>query len=260
MVSNFAELARSRDLLFTWTMREFRVRYSQSVLGVTWAILQPLVLMIVFSVIFSIFMRVPTEGVPYPVFAYVALLPWTFFSNALGFAIPSLVNQMNLVSKIYFPREILPLSTILVALIDFLVASLIFIALLVIYQIPIGWTILFVPVILLVQIIFTLGISLFGAALNVFYRDIRFVIPLVLQVLMYLSPVIYPVTIIPERFLPFYFLNPMAVLIDTYRRVVLYNQMPDWPYFALATAISLLILLLAYRYFKKAEREFADLI
>jgi ABC-type polysaccharide/polyol phosphate export permease len=167
---------------------------------------------------------------------------------------------MNLVSKIYFPREILPLSTILVAFIDFLVASLIFIALLVIYQVPIGLTILFVPVILVVQMLFTLGISLFGAALNVFYRDIRFVIPLALQVLMYLSPVIYPTAIIPDNLLPFYFINPMAVFIDTYRRVVLYNQLPDWRYFALATAISLLILLLAYRYFKKAERQFADLI
>jgi len=241
-------------------MREFKIRYSQSVLGVGWAILQPLALMVIFSVIFSVFMRVPTDGIPYPVFAYVALLPWTFFSNSLSFSIPSLVNQMGLVSKIYFPREILPLSTILVAFIDFLIASTIFVALMLFYRIPIGSAILLVPFVLLVQIVFTFGISLFGAAINVFYRDIRFVIPLALQIMMYMSPIIYPTSIIPEKFLPFYYLNPMAIIIDSYRRIILYNEMPNWPYLLLATAISILVLLLAYRYFKKAEREFADLI
>jgi lipopolysaccharide transport system permease protein len=241
-------------------MREFKIRYSQSVLGVGWAILQPLALMVIFSVIFSVFMRVPTDGIPYPVFAYVALLPWTFFSNSLSFAIPSLVNQMGLVSKIYFAREILPLSTILVAFIDFLIASTIFVALMLFYRIPIGSAILLLPFVLLVQIVFTFGISLFGAAINVFYRDIRFVIPLALQIMMYMSPIIYPTSIIPEKFLPFYYLNPMAVIIDTYRRIILYNQLPNWPYMGLATVISTVIMLLGYRYFKKAEREFADLI
>jgi len=260
MVSNFTSLVRSHDLLFTWTMREFKIRYSQSVLGVGWAILQPLALMVIFSVIFSVFMRVPTDGIPYPVFAYVALLPWTFFSNSLSFSIPSLVNQMGLVSKIYFPREILPLSTILVAFIDFLIASSIFVALMLFYHISIGPAILLVPFVLLIQIVFTFGISLFGAAINVFYRDIRFVIPLALQIMMYMSPIIYPTSIIPQKFLPFYFLNPMAIIIDSYRQIILYNQLPNWPYLLVATVISILILLLAYRYFKKAEREFADLI
>ncbi len=167
---------------------------------------------------------------------------------------------MNLVSKIYFPREILPLSTILVALIDFSIASSIFIVLLIIYHMPIVPTMIFIPLVLVVQVLFTFGVSLIGSAVNVFYRDIRFVIPLALQIMMYLSPIIYPVSTIPERFRPFYFLNPMAVLIDTYRRVVLYNQMPDWPYLALATVISALVFFLGYRYFKSAEKQFADLI
>jgi lipopolysaccharide transport system permease protein len=260
MISPITQLIESRDLLITWTFREFKVRYSQSFLGALWAILQPLSLMLVFSVIFSLFLKVPTDGVPYPVFAYVALLPWTFFSNSISFAVPVLVNNMNLVSKIYFPREVLPFATILVALIDFFIATLVFVALLIIYRTPLTWTIIFVPLLLLIQIIFTFGICLIGAAVNVFYRDIRFIIPLALQILMYLSPIIYPVTSVPEKYRGFYFLNPMAVLIDSYRRVVLFNTLPDWPYLILALVESVILALAGYAYFKHAEKEFADLI
>ncbi|MEA4907347.1 MAG: ABC transporter permease [Anaerolineaceae bacterium] len=260
MLLYMREFYQSRELLYTWTMRDFKVRYSQSLLGIAWAILQPLSLMLIFSVIFSLFIKVPTEGVPYPLFAYTSLLPWTFFSNALSFAIPSLVNNMNLVSKIYFPREILPLSSILVCLLDFIISISIYVFMLLWYHWPIGWSVLFVPVILSIQLIFMYGISLLASAINVFYRDVRFIIPLAVQIWMYISPVIYPVSLVPERLQPFYLINPMAVIIDSYRRVILYQQAPDWPYLILATAISLLLLLLSYRYFKKAEREFADLI
>jgi lipopolysaccharide transport system permease protein len=260
MFAYLAELIEARELLFTWTMRDFKVRYSQSILGAAWAILQPFSLMVVYSVIFSVFIRVPTDGIPYPVFAYTALLPWTFFANSLNFAIPSLVSNMNLVSKIYFPREILPLSTILVGFVDFLIASSVFVLMLLFYRVPVGLVILLVPLVLLIQIVLTFGISLLASAVNVFYRDVRFVIPLALQIWMYLSPIIYPVNLVPERFRPFYFLNPMAVLIDTYRRIILFNQMPDWPYLGLAAFVSVSLIIVAYRYFKRAEREFADLI
>ena len=241
-------------------MRDFKVRYSQSALGAAWAILQPLSLMVVYSVIFSVFIKVPTDGIPYPIFAYTALLPWGLFSNSLSFAIPSLVNNMNLVSKIHFPREILPLSAILVGLVDFLIASSIFVFMLLIYRISIGPAILLVPLVLTIQVILIFGISLLASAINVFYRDVRFVIPLALQIWMYLSPIIYPSNLVPERLRPIYFLNPMAVLIDTYRRTILLNQMPNWPYLGLAALLSSLLTIFAYRYFKRAEREFADLI
>jgi len=260
MSTYLKDLIGARELLFTWTMRDFKVRYSQSVLGAAWAIVQPLSLMIIFSVIFSVFIKVPTDGIPYPIFAYTALLPWTFFANSLSFAIPSLVNNMNLVSKIYFPREILPFSSILVGLADFAIASSIFVVMLWLYQIPIGPSILLVPLVLLIQIVLMFGVSLLASAVNVFYRDVRFVIPLALQLWMYLSPVIYPTTLIPEQLRPLYFLNPMAVLIDTYRRLILFKQMPDWPYLGLAAWVSILLALLSYRYFKRAERVFADLI
>ena len=220
MISHIKRLISFRELLYTWTQRDFKVRYSQSVLGIVWAILQPLSLMLVFSVIFSTFLKVPTDGIPYPLFAYTALLPWTFFSSSLSFAIPSLVNHMNLVSKIYFPREILPISSIFVCLIDFLISISIFILMFLWYRTPLGWSALFVPVVLLVQMVLIAGISLFAAAVNVFYRDVRFVLPLILQVWMYLSPVIYPVNIVPEWIKPFYFFNPMAVLIDSVSPVV----------------------------------------
>lgn len=260
MLTYLTELIQARELLFTWAKRDFKVRYSQSVLGAAWAILQPLSLMVIFSVIFSVFIRVPTDGIPYPIFAYTALLPWSFFANSLNSAIPSLVNNMNLVSKIHFPREILPLSAIIVGTADFLVASSIFVLMLFIYRIAVGLTVLFVPLVLAIQVILTLGISLLASAVNVFYRDVRFVIPLSLQVWMYLSPIIYPVNLVPERVRPIYFLNPMAVFIDTYRRTILLNQMPDWPYMGTAALVSVLFTIISYRYFKRAEREFADFV
>ncbi len=260
MTAYLAELTAARGLLFSWTARDFKVRYSQSALGAAWAILQPLSLMVVFSLIFSVFVRVPTGGIPYPIFAYTALLPWTFFANSLTSGIPSLVNNMNLVSKIYFPREILPLSAILVSFLDFLIASSVYVLMLLFYSIPVGPAALFVLLALLVQVLLAFGVSLLGSAVNVFYRDVRFLIPLTLQIWMYLSPIIYPVDMVPERFRPFYFLNPMAAVIDTYRRTLLFNQMPDWPYLGLAAFLSFLLLIVAYRYFKRAEREFADLI
>ncbi|NMC54028.1 MAG: ABC transporter permease [Chloroflexi bacterium] len=260
MIPYIKDLYRSRELLYTWTMRDFKVRYSQSILGAAWAIIQPFSLMVVFSIIFSNIIRVPTNGVPYPLFSYVALLPWTFFANSLTFAIPSLVNNMNLVSKIYFPREILPLSSILVCLLDFLISCSIFVLMMIWYRVPLSWTALLVPVILIIQIILIFGISLLASAINVFYRDVRFVIPLVLQIWMYLSPIIYPVNLVPEWLQPFYFLNPMATIIESYRRVVLYQQLPDWRYLGLAAALAIVVIVFTYPYFKRADRQFADLI
>ncbi len=258
--SSILDLINSRELLLTWARREFRVRYSQSVMGAAWAIFQPLVLMIIFTLVFSYILPTDTGSIPYPVFSYTGTLTWTLFANSLTFAIPSLVANMNLVSKIYFPREILPIASVLVGLVDFVIASLLFIPLLIAYQVPVGPAILFVPLIVLVQTAFTIALSLFASAVNVFFRDVRFVVPLGLQIWLYLSPVIYPLERVPESLRPIYMLNPMATLIDSYRRAILFNQMPNWPYFALTTLVSLVALILAYRYFKRMEREFADVI
>lgn len=247
-------------MLITWTRREFRVRYSQSVLGVAWAILQPLALMVIFSLVFGYLLDVPTAGVPYPVFSYVGLLTWTFFANALTFAIPSLVNNMTLVSKIYFPREILPLSSILVCLADFMVAAALLIPLMLISGVRLHSTLAWLPLLVLIQITLSYGLSLIGAAVNVFFRDVRFIIPLALQIWMYASPVIYPVDAVPKPLRAVYFLNPMAVLIDSQRRVLLFGQAPDWGWLSLAAAISVASFVLGYRLFRHSESRFADVI
>lgn len=254
------ELYNARELLYSWTFREFRVRYSQSIMGAAWAIVQPLVLMLIFSAVFSFGLKIDTGDIPYPLFSYVGTLPWTLFATSITFAVPSLVSNMNLVSKIYFPREVLPISSILVGLVDFVIAAALLVPMLIYFRVPITWTVMLVPLILLVQTLFTIGISLFASAVNVFFRDVRFIVPLALQVWMYLSPVIYPPSAVPEQLRTLYFLNPMAAIIDSYRRVLLLGQLPDWPYLGLSAVVSLIVLVLGYRYFKNAERQFADLI
>lgn len=259
-MTHLANLYHYRDLLWLWTGREIRVRYKQSALGVGWAIIQPLVLTLVFTLVFSRLMQVDTGGVPYPIFAYSALVPWTFFATSLAFAIPSLVNNLNLVGKIYFPREILPLANIGAALLDFAMAALVFGGMMVVYQIPLTINVLWIIPLLLIQIILTIGVTLMGAALIVFFRDVRFVIPLLTQIWMYASPVIYPSTLIPAQWQTLYFLNPMAGIIAGYRSALVLGETPNLPALALATLVSVILLLIGYATFKRSEPLFADLI
>ena len=259
-MSHLVVLSRYRDLLWLWTLREIRVRYKQSMLGVAWAILQPLALTVVFTFVFSLIVRVDTRGIPYPVFAFAALVPWTFFATSLAFGIPSLITNMNLVTRIFFPREVLPLANIGAACVDFLAASVVFLGMLVIYGAWPGLSALWVFPLLAVQIMLTIGVTLMGSAIIVFFRDMRFVVPLVTQVWMYATPIIYPVELVPERLRPFYFLNPMAVIVDGYRRVLLLGEAPRMPAFILGTLVSFLLLSWGYIFFKRVEPLFADLI
>jgi lipopolysaccharide transport system permease protein len=259
-MSQLANLLRYRDLLWLWTLREVQVRYKQSVLGVAWAVLQPLALTLVFTCVFSRLVRVDTGGIPYPVFAYVALVPWTFFATSLSFGTASLVNNMNLVTKIYFPREILPLASIGAALLDFTIAAAILAGMVIVYRISAGMNALWVLPLLGVQIILSVGVVLLGSAMLVFLRDMRFVIPLLIQVWMYASPIIYPVDSVPERFRTLYYLNPMAGIIDGYRRALLLNQPPSLHGLALSLAVSVTLLATGYWFFKRSEPVFADLI
>jgi len=260
MLTDLRELLAYRELLITWVGRDLKVRYKQSLMGAAWAILQPLSATIIFAIIFSRFVRVPTGGIPYPIFYYSALLPWAFLSSSITFGVSSLVNNMNLVTKIYFPREILPIASVLASFVDFLIASLIFVGMMLFYRVPVGLSIVTLPVLVLIQVVLTVGIVLAASAMNVYYRDIRFVVPVGLQLWMYLTPIIYPVTLVPERFRGLYMLNPMAGLIDSYRRVILKAQWPNPFYLVTAAAISLLIFAVAYTYFKRSEALFADII
>lgn len=258
-IQNIQELYKFRNLLWVWSLREIQIRYKQSILGGIWAIIQPLSSMLIFTFIFGFIVKVPTDGMPYPVFFYSALLPWTFFSSSISFAVPSLVGNINLVTKIYFPREILPISSVVAAFFDFIVASLLYLILLIIYQVPIKVTMLWMPVLIVLQILLTFGVSFFGAALIVSYRDIRFIIPLGLQIWMYLTPIVYPLSVVPERFRLLYMLNPMAGIIDGYRRILLGSQ-PQWEYLIPEMVIIVFLFALGYLFFKRKESSFADII
>jgi lipopolysaccharide transport system permease protein len=254
------ELYRYRELLVAWVIRDIKVRYKQTLLGAAWAILQPLSLMLIFSFIFTNLVQIPTDGTPYPIFSYTSLLPWTFFSTSITFGVPSLANNASLLSKIYFPREVFPLAAIAASFIDFLVAAVVFLGMMIVYQINLRWTLLWVPLVLLVQIILTMGVVLFAAAVNVFYRDVRFIIVLAIQLWMYATPIIYPLSVVPDQFRAIYMLNPMAGIIESYRALILRGESPPWPYLGVAAVLSLIAFLLAYRWFKKMERNFADVI
>jgi lipopolysaccharide transport system permease protein len=260
MIESFQELNRYRDLLFTWSMREIKIRYKQSILGGLWAILQPLSIAAIFSIIFTLFVQVPVNGAPHLIFYYVALLPWTLFSTALISSTNSMVNNLSLVTKIYFPREIMPLAGVAAALFDFGFAFLIYIGMAVVYRTSLGPSIILLPVLILIELFFTTALALFVAALNVFYRDIRFIVPLVLQLYMYVSPVIYPTSVLPQKLIPVYMLNPMAGIIDAYRSIFVYGQWPQPIYLLSAFLISLILLIASYLYFSKVARSFADLI
>jgi lipopolysaccharide transport system permease protein len=259
-LGHLSELYRYRDLLWLWTLREVQVRYKQSLLGIGWAVLQPLALTAIFTVVFSLLVRVDTGDIPYPIFSYTALVPWTFFSTSLSFGIASLVNNMNLVTKIYFPREILPLASVGAAFVDFLVSAAILAGMMLIYGITPSWTSLWVVPLLVLQVALMVAVVLLGSAVLVFFRDVRFVVPLLTQVWMYATPIIYPVDLVPERFQTLYFLNPMAGIIDGYRRVLLSGETPRLDSLGLGAVVSLLLLTVGYVSFKRAEPVFADLI
>jgi lipopolysaccharide transport system permease protein len=256
----FYVLYSHRELLLAWTMRSIRVRYQQSILGGLWAIIQPAASAVVFSVIFTLFIPINTGGVPYILFSYVAMVPWSLFSSSISDMIESLVGNMNLVSKIYFPREILPISALLSRLFDFAIASILIAVLLFIFKVPLfPLGLLFLPLILLIQLLLALGLGLAGAALNVFYRDIRHVFTLVLQIWFYATPVIYPITTVPEHFRPYYYINPMAGVMVAYRSVLLYHQYPG-SYLLISGFSAIIIFLIGYWFFKRIEFQFADVI
>ena len=258
--AHIRELARYRELLISWTNRDFRLRYKQSLLGGLWAILQPMILMVLFTLVFSVIVHIPSDGFPYPVFAYTALLPWTYFANSLSFGTNTLVGNMNLVTKIYFPREILPIAAIGVSFFDFCIASIVLLFLMFFYNLQIQITLLWVPLLLVIQTAFIIGLTLITAMLNAFYRDIRFVIPLLMQVWLYATPIIYPLSAVPEWLLPYYFLNPMAGLIDSYRKVILHGVPPNPVPLGFAAAISALVLIIGYAFFKRWEEVLPDVI
>lgn len=252
LFSRWSEL--SRQLL----AREIKSRYKQSFLGYAWVILNPLLQMLVMTFVFSLIVRVSSLGVPYALFLYVALLPWNLFANSLTHATNSLVNNSALIKKIYFPRQIFLQATLLAKIIDFLFASVILVIFFVIYHQPLTINVLWVIPIFLIQEIFTYGLALMLATLNLFYRDIQHLLSLILVLWMYITPVIYPVEMVPEAHRFIFKLNPMAVIINAYREAILGGNMPKLSSLALAFLLSLATYLLGRKIFTSLEGYFSD--
>jgi lipopolysaccharide transport system permease protein len=255
-----AELWHYFDLLVTLTVHRVKVRYKQSILGPTWAVLQPLSLMLIYTVIFSHIARMPSDGAPYAVFAYTALLPWTAFSTALTAATTGITNHSDLVKKVYFPREILPISYVIAAIVDLVIASIVLTALLLYYHIPLTLNALYVFPIILVMMLFVTAIVLFFSALQVRFRDVGVGMPLLLQLWMFATPVIYPLSAVPRNLRPLYDLNPMVGVIENFRRVVLQGVGPDFGSLLQAALVALILLPITYMFFKHVEATMADVI
>lgn len=253
-------LWQHRELIQSLTLRDIRSRYKQSVLGIAWALLQPLAMMLVYTVVFSHIARIDTGEIPYPVFSYIALLPWTFFAGGLTGGTECLVSNFNLITKIYFPREVFPISAILGKTVDLGLGMLVLIPLLIFYKVSLTWYALLILPILVIQVCLMLGITFLLSSWNLFYRDIRHVMPLLTQVWMYLTPIIYPLSLVPKKYLSIYMLNPMSSVMDGFRKVVLEGKAPMWEYLGLATVISIAMLIIGYRTFKKLEPAFAETI
>lgn len=255
-----AELWQARELLYFLVLREVKVRYKQAAIGVGWAILQPVLAVLIFSVIFGHFAKMPTGDTPYVVFAFCAVLPWTYFSEAVRRSSIGLVSDAELVRKVYFPRLILPLALVAAPLVDFAAGLVVLLALLLFYGITPTPFILLLPVFLLVALGLALSVGLWLGPLSVRYRDVMHALPFMVQVWLYATPVAYPASIVPERWKLLYSLNPMVGVIEGFRWALLGSSQPDFRAMAISIAIIALSLTLGVFYFRKMERSFADLI
>jgi len=257
---DFRELWEYRELLYFLVWRDVKVRYKQTVIGVAWVVLQPFLTMIVFSIVFGQLIHVPTGETPYPVFAYVALLPWTFFAGAISRSGNSLVYDANLISKVYFPRVIIPLAAVLSNLVDFGVSFIVLIGMMLIVGVIPGALTLTLPLFLLLALLTALAFGLWLSALNVKYRDINYVIPFLIQVWLFLTPVAYPTTFVPERWRLLYSLNPMVGVVEGFRWALLGQQNLSWDLMLFSVLLVLALFVGGLFYFRRMEFEFADVV
>jgi len=254
------ELWEYRELLYFLTLRDIQVRYKQAALGVAWAVIQPLLTMVIFSVVFGRLAKLPSDGIPYPVFSFVALLPWQLFSGALSRAGSSLVNNSQLITKIYFPRLVIPLSAVAAGLLDFVISLLVLFGLMIFYGIKPTWAILWLPLLILLALMTALAVGLWLSALNVQYRDVQHIIPFLIQAWMYASPVAYSSTLVPSGiWRVLYGLNPLAGVIQGFRWALLGSAPPDG-LFLVSVGVVLILLVTGLLYFQHMESSFADVV
>jgi lipopolysaccharide transport system permease protein len=253
------ELWEYRELLYFLIWRDIKVRYKQTALGAAWAIIQPLFTMIVFSVFFGRLARIPSDGVPYPIFAFAALVPWTFFANGLTQSSNSLVGSSHLITKVYFPRLIIPLSSVISGVIDFAIAFLVLVVMALAYGIHPGIGLLALPLLVLLALVTSLGVGLWLSALNVEYRDVRYVVPFLTQFWMYATPIAYPSSLLPEPWRTVYGINPMVGVVEGFRWALIGTN-PPGPMIFVSAVTAVVVLIGGAFYFRRMERTFADIV
>ncbi|MGI9067163.1 MAG: ABC transporter permease [Pyrinomonadaceae bacterium] len=253
------ELWAYRELLYFLTWRDIKIRYKQTLLGATWAIIQPLFAMLLFTLFFGKLAGIPSDGVAYPLFAYAGLLPWTFFANAVTNSGNSLIGNTNLITKVYFPRVIIPAAAVGAGLLDFAIAFVLLIPLFIYYEIELTWSLLMLPVFLVLATLLALGVGMLMSALNVRYRDVRYALPFLIQLWLFASPVIYPSSIMPERWRWVLLLNPMTGIIEGFRES-LFGKIFDWPAIIASTVMTLFIVTVSTFVFRRVEDTFADIV
>lgn len=254
------EFWRYRELLYFFVWRDVKVRYKQTVLGALWAVIQPFFTMVVFTIFFGKLAKMPSDGIPYPVFSYSALVPWTYFTVALTSAGNCLIGNSNLLTKVYFSRVTIPVASVLSGLIDFFIASILLGGVMIYYGIPFTWHLIFWPVLVIPVMVLALGLGMMLASLNVKYRDIKYTIPFGIQLLLFLTPIIYPISIVPEKYRVFISLNPLAGIIDTFRSIITHNKTIDFTSLGISFAVILVVFLIGLSVFHGTEKKFADLV
>jgi lipopolysaccharide transport system permease protein len=256
---DWRELWSYRDLFYLLTWRDVKVRYKQTLLGVAWAVLQPLLPMVVFALVFGRLAGMPSDGIPYPLFVYAGLLPWTFFANAVTVSGNSLVGSANLITKVYFPRILVPTASVAAALVDLTVACVALGVLLGVYRVSPGWSLVLLPVFVLLTALAAVGFGLWSAALNVKYRDVRYALPFLVQLGMFVTPVVYPLSLVPDRWRWVLALNPLTGVVEGYRSC-LFGRPPELGLTMVSVASTVVVLLIALLTFRRAERSFADVV
>jgi lipopolysaccharide transport system permease protein len=257
---SIAEFWRFRELLYFLAWRDVKVRYKQAVLGVAWAIIQPLFTMFIFTLFFGRLAGVPSDGVPYPLFSLCALVPWIYFSGTLSQAGNSLISNSNLITKVYFPRALLPAASALGGMPDFLVGAGLLVVMMFYYRVKPGWSLLLAPLFVFGMMVLVFGVSMLLAAMNVRYRDVKYAIPFLIQIWLFVTPIIYPATFLPKRYQQILALNPMSGIIEGFRASLFPNRHMDLRLVGTSAAVTLLVLVVGALYFRKTERTFADII
>jgi len=257
---NLRDLWEYRELLYFLTWRDIKVRYKQTVLGVAWAIIQPFFSMVVFSLFFGKLAKIPSDGIPYPVFNYAALVPWTFFANGLIQSSSSLVGNANLIKKVYFPRLVVPISSVLSGAVDFVLAFVVLLGMMLYFGIVPTWNVVWLPLLLLLALVTALGVGLWLTAMNVQFRDVRYAVPFLVQAWMFATPIVYPSSLLDEPWRTLYGINPMAGVIEGFRWALLGTETAPGPIILVSTLVTVVLLVSGALYFRRMEKTFADVV